>query len=175
MKTCLQSRRGRCLACPYCDWVEAGANLDEVKKACEARPEAARLIRIYERRGDKKVTVDRPRLFQAGAFLKRRRLECTPARAENTGPAATLYKFLRLLRHMERAPWANIQFSVNTDIISRLVASHLHLVIGKAAFKKCNRRDLYSSISSNVVLSDAAQNLVWITNRQNGKTSTLSR
>lgn len=60
-------------------------------------------------------------------------------------------------------------------IISRLVASHLHLIIGKEAFKTCNRRDLYKSISSEVPLSDSAQNLVWITNRQNGKTSTLSR
>jgi glutamyl-tRNA reductase len=33
------------------------------------------------------------------------------------------------------------------------------LIVGKEIFKTCNRRELYSSISANVVLSDSAQNL----------------
>lgn len=162
MKTCLDTARGRCLNCQYCDWVEAGADLAQVERAAAVRTEAARLIRIYNRGTKKRTAATQvPRLVPAGAFLKRRRVDCGAATiVADAGPAAKLYKFLRLLRHMETAPWANIQFGVNQGIISRLCASHLHLIIGKADFKTCNRRELYKSISADVALSDAAQNLV---------------
>jgi hypothetical protein len=123
MRTCLQSELGRCLSCPYCDWVASGASLRDVERASAVRVEAARLIRIYDKRSEKKVATEAPRLVPAGAFFKRRKVECNAARAADVGPAAKLYRFLRLLRHMERAPWANIAFSVNTDIISRLVSN----------------------------------------------------
>ena len=113
MKTCLQSDLGQCLNCPYCDWVESGANLNEVERACSIRIEAARLLRIYDRRAIKSDKVNVPKLFPAGAFLKRRKVDNEPTQLEKSGPAEKLYKFLRLLRHMEQAPWANIQFGVN--------------------------------------------------------------
>lgn len=169
MKTCLSSALGRCNACAYCDWVERGANLDEVAVGVKIRPEAARQIRIYV--SDKKagpIAVDGPILRPAGAFRKRRKLSsiAEPEALPETPAEAKLYRFLRLIRHMESAPWANVSFQVNSDIISRLIASHLHLIIGKSQFKQCNRKNLYRNISATVVLDDAAQNLVWITNRQ---------
>ena len=165
----MSSALGRCNACAYCDWVERGANLDEVPIGAKTRPEAARQIRIYaDGKKAGPAVAEGPVLRLAGAFRKRRKLSkvVEPETLPETPAEAKLYKFLRLIRHMESAPWANISFQVNSDIISRLIASHLHLIIGKDEFKRCNRKNLYQSISATVVLDDAAQNLVWITNRQ---------
>lgn len=85
-----------------------------------------------------------------------------------------LAKFLRLLRHLGTAPWANKQFAVNETILRRLTASHLHLIVGKEAFDSDERADFFRMINPRSTLN-GAENLVWITNRQQGKTSTLSK
>ena len=83
-------------------------------------------------------------------------------------PALQLMSFMRLINHMCTCPWSNIQFDVNYSILMRLTASHLHLVAPGAHQSLCN------IIDPNIVL-EGAQNVCWITNRQQGKTSTLSR
>ena len=75
---------------------------------------------------------------------------------------------------MGTAPWANVNFAINNIILNRLTASHLHLITGKDEFLNAPKAKLYNAISPKINLQDA-QNLIWITNRQNGKTSTIGR
>ena len=58
-----------------------------------------------------------------------------------------LYKFLRLLKWMGTAPWSNVDFGINTLILNRLTASHLHLITGKLEFDKAPRAALFKAIS----------------------------
>jgi hypothetical protein len=174
MAGCLATSNPLCGECPYCQWVESGANLSEIGDAVIYRPEAARVVRIYGSK-QKPTAALSVRLQPAG--LKRRRTVAThvaPQKVDSKSPEGRLMRFLRLLSHMGTAPWANVDFSINRSIMNRLVASHLHLIVGKTEFKTCNRPALYALISPTVQL-DGASNLIWITNRQNGKTSTLGR
>ena len=77
-------------------------------------------------------------------------------------------KFLRLIDHLGTAPWANMHFHVNHKILLRLAASHLSLIAPGASQNLCHLIDYESQL-------EGAQNLVWVTNRQQGKTTTLAR
>lgn len=83
--------------------------------------------------------------------------------------SAALAKFMRLLGHLNTAPWANKRFATNERIMARLVASHLHLIAPEGS-----RADLIHMIDPRASLADA-HNLVWVTNRQQGKTTTLGK
>ena len=85
-----------------------------------------------------------------------------------------LARFLRLLSHFDRAPWANITFSINETIMHRLIASHIHLICGAEASDKRERAELFSMINPHLVL-EGSQHVVWVTNRQQGKTSTMGK
>ena len=43
-------------------------------------------------------------------------------------PHRRLARFMRLLAHLQTAPWAAMEFSVNTTILRRLTAAHVHLI-----------------------------------------------
>ena len=79
-----------------------------------------------------------------------------------------LTRFLRLLDHLGTAPWANKHFDVNHRILMRLTASHLSIIAPGAPQSMCHMIDPRSTL-------EGAQNLVWVTNRQQGKTTTLAR
>ena len=79
-----------------------------------------------------------------------------------------LTRFLRLLDHLGTAPWANKHFDVNHRILMRLTASHLSIIAPGAPPSMCHMIDPRSTL-------EGAQNLVWVTNRQQGKTTTLAR
>jgi hypothetical protein len=81
---------------------------------------------------------------------------------------AAISKFLRLIHHLGTAPWASMQFDVNYNITMRLMAAHLQLISPGAPVS------LLHIINPRVSL-EGAQNLVWVTNRQQGKTCTLGR
>jgi len=82
---------------------------------------------------------------------------------------AAVERFMRLIEHLHTAPWANKRFTTNDHILSRLIASHLHLIAPKG-----NRSELMHIVNPRATLANA-QNLVWVTNRQQGKTTTLSK
>ena len=82
--------------------------------------------------------------------------------------------FIRLLSILDTAPWANIVFDVNDRMIRVLCATHLHLIVGKKQFATCDRAQLLRLIDAGRNL-DGYGNVVWITNRQQGKTSTLGK
>lgn len=84
-----------------------------------------------------------------------------------------LVKFQKLLKYCNSAPWANIVFNINEEMISRLVASHLSLIVGKE-YWEAEKGSLYPIINPTEDLSNT-QNIAWITNRQQGKTSTLAK
>jgi len=74
---------------------------------------------------------------------------------------------MRLLTHLESAPWANLTFGINQKILRRLTAAHLHLIApGGDATELLHLVDPQRSLAG-------ANNLIWVTNRQQGKTTTL--
>jgi hypothetical protein len=77
-------------------------------------------------------------------------------------------RFLRLLDHLGTAPWANLHFEVNHRILLRLTAAHLGIIAPGAPQTLCHLIDPRNTL-------EGAQNLVWVTNRQQGKTTTLAR
>lgn len=88
-----------------------------------------------------------------------------------TTPEQKVLRFVRLVQHLSTAPWASVYFEPNAKILNRMMASHLSLVTGLSK----NPRSLYKLIDpSDSSLADS-QNLVWITNRQQGKTTTVGR
>lgn len=85
-------------------------------------------------------------------------------------PEARVLRFVRLVHHLSTAPWASMAFGPNTRIMNKMIAAHLHLVTGNST----NDRALYGLIDPGASLHNV-QNLVWITNRQQGKTTTLGK
>lgn len=83
-------------------------------------------------------------------------------------PTRQLMAFVRLINHMCNCPWSNIKFDINYQILMRLTASHMQLIAPGAPQTLC------SILDPRAVL-EGAQNVCWITNRQQGKTSTLAR
>jgi hypothetical protein len=84
----------------------------------------------------------------------------------------------RLLRFIDvldifTAPWAPIQFEENEQMLKQLIATHLKLIVGKKEWKEHKSR-LLAILDTDVELA-RKQNVVWITNRQQGKTSTLAK
>lgn len=69
-----------------------------------------------------------------------------------------LVLFIKILDYCGKAPWANIQFSVNEAMLQRLIASHLVLIVGKKNWE-VEKASLYPIITSDEDLS-TTQNVV---------------
>lgn len=83
--------------------------------------------------------------------------------------AARVTRFIALLAEFGKVPWANMRFEVNELMLRRLMHSHLPLIAGE--YYDSEKNALEALVNS----PDKSGNVVWITNRQQGKTSTLSR
>ena len=91
-------------------------------------------------------------------------------RTTKTRPgAARVVRFISLLAEFSKVPWANMRFEVNELMLRRLMHSHLPLIAGE--YYDDEKNHLEALVNS----PDKSGNVVWITNRQQGKTSTLSR
>lgn len=88
-----------------------------------------------------------------------------------TTPEAKLVKFLRLIDHLGNAPWASSMFDANTAVLNRLTASHIGLITGVDRPSP----ELYALIAGPDSGLERCENLVWITNRQQGKTTTMGK
>lgn len=173
---------GTCGACTYCVWAENGADirtiepnaafthtLFETKRMCAIMP--AKATSIPNSIGAESA----PCVRSVGAMRKKAKMSNPVRRAIDTDVGMyRLKRFMRLLLHLNTAPWANIVFHINERMIRRLVASHLHLIVGNDHFNSSNRSAMYHLIDANMKL-DGMQNLVWVTNRQQGKTSTMGK
>lgn len=160
-------------SCPYHVWLERGPNWHAY--GTEQLPEARRLLRIYPP----------SKLKQQGGSVGFRRIGlqrgamCPVAPPALGDPRSTavmaikgsgaLTRFMRLVGHLNTAPWANKRFSTNERIMARLVASHINMIAPGGS-----RADLMHMIDPRASLADA-HNLVWVTNRQQGKTTTLGK
>jgi len=128
-------------------------------------PEIKRMLLVYppnQRSGD---AMSRTKLCATGTLRP-------PTVVHHSGKRdglTQLSKFIRLLDHLGTAPWASIYFDVNAAILRRLTAAHLKLIAPSVPIA-----DAMHMIDPRNVL-DGAGNLVWITNRQQGKTTTLAR
>ena len=80
-----------------------------------------------------------------------------------------LARFLSLLREFDNVPWASINFELNQTMIRRLTQTHLPVIVGE--YYNAEKAALEALVNS----PDRSNNIVWITNRQQGKTSTLSK
>lgn len=84
-----------------------------------------------------------------------------------------LIRFQKVLDLLGTAPWANIRFHENEQILKMMTASHLRLIVGKEEWSE-HKSLLYPIVDHTRDLS-AVENIVWITNRQQGKTTNLAR
>ena len=112
---------------------------------------------------------------------KRRRLMQNYQRIKMTkelvcpnNPHARLVTFLQLVHHLGTAPWASGKFAANEEILMRLTASHLGLI----THTKKPHPSLYDMLAlprDSKPSPQQTENLIWITNRQQGKTTLIGR
>ena len=124
---------------------------------------ALKRVRVSFLRGEKSTSAGIT--SNLDLFRKRRKL-VRASRAEYQ-----LARFINVLRLVSTAPWAPLSFSVNESMINRLIVSHLPLIVGFADWEQ-HRSALVGLVDES--LFDTT-NVVWVTNRQQGKTTTLSK
>ena len=109
-------------------------------------------------------------------LAKRRRtneeINDNPPLASSNG-VQKLLTFLKVMAICSEAPWSPVKFPENEKMIRRLIASHMQLITGREAWAK-DKNFLFSLLDSSENLSHII-NVCWVTNRQQGKTTTLSR
>jgi hypothetical protein len=122
-------------------------------------PEAERLARIKEITGaDSKTGLIRIDTLDMGSF------------ADRTGPGElALVHFLQMLDHIQfNSPEKSMHFPVNSEILKRLVVNHLGVIVGEGV-AAAHSEQLIGIVTKKKLKS---QSLCWVTNRQQGKTTT---
>lgn len=77
-----------------------------------------------------------------------------------------LLRFEAVLDHLRGAPWARVRFAPNDQMIRRLTATHLKLIVGEAAYES-ERGQLLGYLDNTEDASmHNTSNIVWVTNRQ---------
>jgi hypothetical protein len=109
------------------------------------------------------------RKFVSNAAVKGRRVVVKRNLSIKPG-MRQLVRFLELMAHLDKADWANKLFYVNQSMIRRLTHAHLPLIVGDEHYR-AEKNELEALINA----PDPAQNILWVTNRQQGKTSTLAK
>lgn len=84
-----------------------------------------------------------------------------------------IIRFRKALDIFGSCPWAPVKFSENERILRMMTASHLRLIVGKKEWEQYKTR-LYPLIDNDIDLS-SLENVVWVTNRQQGKTTNLAK
>lgn len=148
----------RCSLTTFCDSVKQfGLNCEELPFS-----EIKRQLVIYPPNSD---TAIKTGLTKAGLLRPR----MVGSNLESGEPLGRVAKFMRLLDHLSTAPWANTHFDINADILKRLTAAHVKLIAPGVS----NTAAMHIIDPKNTL--EGAGNLVWVTNRQQGKTTTLAR
>lgn len=130
--------------------------------------ECQRLLLIGRGAEPTKVATNTRRLARSGEFKHTTAattvLLISPTVDRRAQSKIRLAGFLRVIEHLDKAPWANEFFTTNDSMIKRLAASHLPLIVGRKD-AELYREYLVTFIDTSVVLTDA-RNTIWITNRQ---------
>ena len=79
-------------------------------------------------------------------------------------------RFLQLVDLIHKVPWANKTFEVNNSILRQLMCGHLELIVGPEIAKAHGHR-----LRQLIDLDAKDGHLVWVTNRQQGKTTTICK
>lgn len=97
--------------------------------------------------------------------------EAPTAGPDPTTPATRVVRFVQVLSHLNTAPWASGNFAANHDVLLRLAAAHLPLIA------HCDKPDpaLLRIIGGPHLNLERIQNVVWVTNRQQGKTTAVGK
>ena len=101
----------------------------------------------------------------------------TSGREQNiasTDPTTRLVAFLQLMDHLSTAPWASKSFEPNDTMVARLTASHLKLITW-CEKPPVHLYDLLSLPLDEAPYPTETLNYIWITNRQQGKTTTIAK
>ena len=112
---------------------------------------------------------DRPMLAKPQLRPNAKRFASSAAGAVGPPGLARVVRFLQLLGEYDAAPWASIVFDVNQEMIRRLTHSHLPIIAGE------HYNAEKAALEALVNAPDRSTNVIWITNRQQGKTSTLAK
>lgn len=81
-----------------------------------------------------------------------------------------LAAYLRLIAHLNMAPWASGQFNANSNVLMRMISSHMRIITNQ----KSPDPKLYTMLDGSSQFSNA-RNVIWITNRQQGKTTLIGK
>lgn len=154
-------------SCKFCRWLAASGSIATVQHRVHLG-ETKRLVLVGQDASKEKKAKSNM-LMPAGTLVRFSSATLSSYPEHIVKVAA----FQRLISHLGTAPWASSNFHINDRMIRRLIISHLPLIVGKEA-ARTHREQLAHLIDPEEALS-TAQNLVWITNRQQGKTSTLGK
>lgn len=170
MECALRPNGGPCLhpgACDFHLWV--AQETFKTAAASVGLPTVHKLIAIMKPSVNASTGLPVVGCRRAGILSLRKSNVTAPGSSKATAGIHRLTKFLRLLKHLGTAPWASMNFDINVRILERLTASHLHLIAPGGDVEA-----QLHLISPSTPLA-GAQNLVWVTNRQQGKTTTLGK
>lgn len=98
-------------------------------------------------------------------------LSAPTAGPDPTTAASRVVRFVQVLAHLNTAPWASGDFAANHDVLLRLAAAHLPLI---AHVDKPDPA-LLRIIGGPHLQLERIQNMVWVTNRQQGKTTAVGK
>ena len=105
-----------------------------------------------------------------GGLVQNHMLLPAAAGAAEMTPATRVMRFVVLLKHLGTAPWASGRFEANEAVLLQLAAAHMALISHVDRPPPELYRLLGATADANVELT---QNVVWITNRQQGKTTLI--
>jgi hypothetical protein len=99
-------------------------------------------------------------------------------RSLQTGPQVKIglrrtLRFISLITHLRTAPWAAQRFGPNDKMVDRLIATHLRIIVGEAAYRE--ERESIIALLDDTKDNEMqnTENILWLTSRQNGKTTVL--
>lgn len=113
-------------------------------------------------------------LMGAGDTIGLVRIDTLSATKEVTAAPGELLllRFLDLIDFISyKTPYSSAHFNVNQRILRKLIVNHLPLIVGYDVAKQYSRR-LISIITHD---QEKASSLIWVTNRQQGKTTTVAK
>ena len=163
-------------SCAYHKWIQQNGNLNVgMAGTAYSFSECQRMLLIGKSENQKlyiKKPEEKKKLVRCGTFV-RKSTTTTAVQIDKSDRRVqakiNLAEFLRVIKHLDSAPWANHFFSTNDKMIKRLIASHLPLIVGPKEAENY-REYLVSFIDTGTVLTDA-RNTIWITNRQQVRTT----
>lgn len=116
------------------------------------------------------LTADRQRSYVKKTLRRVNDVVVKSKDAETKPGEREVARFLRLVDLIHQVPWANKSFEPNERILRQLMCGHLELIVGQAVAKAHGNR-----LRKLIDPTARDSHLVWVTNRQQGKTTTMAK